>query len=152
MIVLSRIDNRLVHGQVIEAWLPHLKVLRLVVADAEAAGDPLARAAMGMALPPQVKMLVAPVEAVDFAALATDAVPTLVLFRDVPAVLAARAHGLPDGDLNVGNVHGGPGREPLSQTVYLSGEERAQLASLEQGGMEVFLQAVPSEKKVHLPN
>lgn len=152
MIVLSRIDNRLVHGQVVEAWLPHLKVLRLVVADAEAAQDPLARAAMGMALPPQVTMLVAPVEAVDFHALAVDAVPTLVLFRDVPAVLAARAHGLPDGGLNVGNVHGGPGREPLSQCVYLSGEERRQLASLEQGGMEVFLQAVPTEKKILLPN
>ena len=39
VIVLNRIDNRLIHGQVIEAWLPHLHIERVVVADDEAAAD-----------------------------------------------------------------------------------------------------------------
>ena len=50
MISLVRVDNRLIHGQVVEAWLPHLKVSRVVVADDEAAQSPLIRAAMGMAV------------------------------------------------------------------------------------------------------
>ncbi len=49
MISLVRVDNRLIHGQVVEAWLPHLKVSRVVVADDEAASSPLVRAAMSLA-------------------------------------------------------------------------------------------------------
>ena len=49
MITLVRVDNRLIHGQVVEAWLPHLKVQRVVVADDEAASSPLIRAAMALA-------------------------------------------------------------------------------------------------------
>lgn len=151
MIVLSRIDSRLVHGQVIEAWLPHLKVKRLVVADDEAAGDPLARTAMGLAVPPEVKMVLSPVGAVDFASLASDAVPTLVLFRDVAAAVQACAHGLPVGLLQLGNLHSGPGRTEVSRSVHLSSADRVALGQLERDGMQVRIQAVPSEKASEVP-
>lgn len=146
MIVLSRIDSRLIHGQVIEAWLPHLEVQRVIIADDEAARDPLARAAMALAVPPNVEVQLRPVGEVDYAALAADRVRTLVLFRDVSGAVHARAHGLPDGLLNVGNVHAGPGREPVSQTVFLSHQERALLQSLGASGMDVVIQAIPNER------
>lgn len=146
MILQSRIDSRLVHGQVIEAWLPHLNVRRLVVADDEAAGDPLARTVMGMAVPPQVHVVLERVASLDFSAYAKDSVPTLVLFRDVAAVVSARAHGLPNGLLNVGNVHAAPGKTAHSRSVFLSDEEKDALNAMRQGGMDVHLQAVPTEK------
>lgn len=146
MIVLSRIDSRLIHGQVIEAWLPHLEVQRVIIADDEAARDPLARAAMALAVPPNVEVQLRPVGEVDYAALAADRVRTLVLFRDVSGAVHARAHGLPDGLLNVGNVHAGPGREPVSQTVFLSHQERELLQSLGASGMDVVIQAIPNER------
>lgn len=152
MIVLNRIDSRLVHGQVVEAWLPHLKVKRLVVADDEAADDPLARTVMGLAVPPEVAVVLARVGAIDFGLLANDSVPTLVLFRDLAAVVTARGHGLPDGVLNLGNMHCGPGKTALSRSVFLSDDEKATLAELKQGGMEVMLQAVPSERATPLAN
>ena len=46
-IALVRIDNRLVHGQVLEAWVPALSAQGILVADDEVAANPLARAAMG---------------------------------------------------------------------------------------------------------
>ncbi len=151
MIVLTRIDNRLIHGQVIEAWVPHLKVRRLVVADDTSAGDPMARAVMTMAVPQEVDVVLEPVGGLDFAAMARDAVPTMVLFRDVAGVVSARAHGLPTGPLNLGNVHAGPGRVALSRSVYLSADDRSSLATLQGQGMLVTAQAVPSEKPVPLP-
>ena len=57
MIALSRIDSRLIHGQVVEAWLPHLRVARVVVADDEASKDPFAKVAYGMAVPPEVEVV-----------------------------------------------------------------------------------------------
>ncbi|TMA30360.1 MAG: PTS sugar transporter subunit IIB, partial [Deltaproteobacteria bacterium] len=45
---LVRVDNRLVHGQVLEAWLPALDAQGILVADDEAAGNMLARSAMAL--------------------------------------------------------------------------------------------------------
>lgn len=151
MIVLSRIDSRLIHGQVIEAWLPHLGVKRVVVADEQAAIDPLAKAAFGLAVPPEVELVLAAVERIDFHKLATDSVPTLVLFREVKAAVAAREWGLPDGVLNVGNVHSGPGRVSVSRSVYLDTNDSQALATLAKTGMTVRVQSVPSETAQALP-
>lgn len=148
MIVLSRIDSRLIHGQVIEAWLPHLQIERVVVADEVAAGDDLARAVMGLAVPPNIEIVLGPISALDFRAMAHDKLRTLVLFRDVEQVLAARARGLPNGPLNVGNVHAGPGRTPVSRSVFLSPADREHLDALRTSGMQVVVQAVPAEKAV----
>ncbi|MDP1826539.1 MAG: PTS sugar transporter subunit IIB [Archangium sp.] len=145
MIVWSRIDSRLIHGQVIEAWLPHLAAKRVVVADDEAAVDPLAKAAYALAIPGDVELVLAPVSKIDFRKLASDGVPTLVLFREVKAAVAAREQGLPDGILNLGNVHSGPGRQPVSRSVFLDQNDVSALAALEQSGMTVRVQAVPSE-------
>ncbi|MFT3712554.1 MAG: PTS sugar transporter subunit IIB [Archangium sp.] len=150
MIAWSRIDSRLIHGQVIEAWLPHLEVSRVVVADDEASKDPLARAAYGMAVPPEIELLLGAPNALDFGALSRDSVRTLVLFRDVKSAVAARAHGLPNGPLNVGNVHSGPGRVSVSRSVFLDETDSRALAELNRGGMEVRVQAVPSEKPLAL--
>lgn len=146
MIAWSRIDSRLIHGQVIEAWVPHLHVARVVVADDEAAEDPIALAAYGMAMPPEVEVVLQHVDAVDYAALARDGVRTLVLFRDVKAAVSARAHGLPGGVLNVGNVHSGPGRVSVTRSVFLDDADSAALKQLAHEGMDVRLQAVPAEK------
>lgn len=146
MIAWSRIDSRLIHGQVIEAWLPHLSVSRVVVADDEASKDPIAQAAYGMAMPPEVEVVLAPVDALDFAALASDRVRTLVLFRDVKSAVQARKRGLPNGMLNLGNVHAGPGRVSVSRSVFLDDADAAALRELSKAGMDVQVQAVPSEK------
>jgi mannose/fructose/N-acetylgalactosamine-specific phosphotransferase system component IIB len=145
VITLSRVDSRLIHGQVIEAWLPYLRVERVVVADDVAAHDELARAAYEMAVPPEVEVVLAAVDKLDFLALAQDSVRTLVLFRDVRSAVFARERGLPDGTLNLGNVHSGPGRVAVSRSVFLDDADKLALQHLADGGMSVQVQAVPGE-------
>lgn len=151
MISWSRIDSRLIHGQVIEAWLPFLKVDRVVVADEAVAHDDLAKAAYEMAVPPEVEVVLAPADKLDFRALDADKVRTLVLFRDVRTAVVAREHGLPNGTLNLGNVHAGPGRVAVSRSVFLDDIDRVALAQLSASGMTVQVQAVPSEATQSLP-
>ena len=127
--------------------MPHLNIARLVVADDEAARQPLMQAAMSLAVPPSVEVLICSLEQTDFAALASDPVPTLVLLRDVAAALTARKLGLPDGPLNVGNVHSGLGRAQVTRSVFLTEDERE---ALKHSGMTVTLQAVPSEAAIPL--
>ena len=71
VIVLSRIDSRLIHGRIIEAWLP---TSANGVADDEAAVDPLAKAAYALAVPGDVELVLRSPGQLDFQALAADAV------------------------------------------------------------------------------
>jgi PTS system mannose-specific IIB component len=144
VIAFIRIDSRLIHGQVIEAWLPHLNVERILVADDTAATDPLVRTAIGLAVPPDIEVVLAGIADVDFRRYTNDAVRTLVLLRDVPSAMRAYARGLA-GPLNLGNVHDGPLRHPVSRHVYLTSTEREQLLELSRDGLAVTIQAVPAE-------
>jgi mannose/fructose/N-acetylgalactosamine-specific phosphotransferase system component IIB len=144
VISFIRIDSRLIHGQVIETWLPHFKIQRIVVADDVAVGDPLVRTAMALAVPPDVEVLLARVDDVPFRKLENDAPRTLVLLRDVASAMRAYEHGLV-GPLNLGNVHAGPSRQQLSRSVFLTETEKEQLLALSRDGLAVTIQAVPNE-------
>ena len=151
MISLVRVDNRLIHGQVVEAWLPHLKVERVVVADDEAAGSPLIRAAMGLAVQSAVEVQVRPLAEVDWQGLSGDPVKTLLLVRDIKHVLAAREQGLTFAHLNLGNIHFTEGRRQVSASVFLSAEELSQLEELVSQGTQVECRGVPGDRPVSYP-
>lgn len=146
MIALVRVDNRLLHGQILETWLPRLGAGSVVVADDDAARSPLARAAMTLALPAEVPAAVLPLGEVRWAELAASPGRVLVLVREV-ADLERAAAGLTPGraPLNVGNVHFGAGRRPITPSVYLSGEEVEALKRLAARGFAVEARAVPGE-------
>jgi PTS system mannose-specific IIB component len=155
---LFRVDNRLVHGQVLEAWVPALGLSRLLVADDEAAGDELTRTAMGLALPDRVALEVLTVAAAAARLRADGPGGTLVLLREV-ADAARLAEDLavpgplptaPLRRLNLGNVHFRAGRRPVAPTVYLDEQELQQLEALSRAGTEVEARAVPAERPLFL--
>lgn len=148
MITFVRVDNRLIHGQVVEAWLPYLKVDRVVVADDEAAQSPLIRAAMGLAIQSTTEVIISSLGEVNFSALALDEVRTVVLVRDVAKVLEARALGLPLPHLNLGNVHFSTGRKQVSPSVFLSHEEVESLRDVAAAGTEVEARGVPTDRPI----
>ena len=153
MIALVRVDNRLVHGQVLVTWAPHVKARRIVIADDEAARSPLARAAMTLALPPGLEAEIEPLGRVDWKALAAAPAPVLVLVRDVADLERAREAGLTPGLvplLNLGNVHYSPGRRQITPSVFLSGDELEALRRLAGAGFSVEARAVPLDAPVAL--
>jgi mannose/fructose/N-acetylgalactosamine-specific phosphotransferase system component IIB len=148
VISFLRIDNRLIHGQVVEAWLPGLKVARVVVADDEAAHSPLMKVAMGLAVPPELEVDILPLLDTPFAPYAADKVKTLLLLRDIQALVEARRLGLPQTRVNLGNVHHGPMRKAVSTSVFLNAEEMEQLKRLHADGWDIEARGVPSERPV----
>jgi PTS system mannose-specific IIB component len=148
VIALVRVDNRLLHGQILETWVPRLGIGEVVVADDEAAASPLARAAMTLCVPPDLPARILAVGDVPWAALAASRAPVLVLVRDVAGLAAARAAGLTPAlapTVNVGNVHFAPGRKPVTPSVFLSGDEVDALRTLAADGFRVEARAIPSD-------
>jgi PTS system mannose-specific IIB component len=154
-LALVRVDNRLVHGQVLEAWLPAIDANGILVADDEAARNSLVRSAMALAIPPRVAFQVLRVaeaaERLKPGGQGPPAPRTLLLLRDVRDAVALGSGGVPLGRLNLGNVHFRSGRKQVSGSVYLDADELQQLEGLAKQGAQVEARAVPAEAPVPLP-
>lgn len=151
MIALVRVDNRLIHGQVVTTWIPHVRADEVVVVDDEAASSSLMRAAMSLALPHEVSALILRMDEVDWARLSASPRRILVLVRDVAQATAAVKAGADVRHLNLGNVHYLEGRKPVSPSVFLSAEELEALEDLARRGVEIEARAVPADKRTSLP-
>jgi PTS system mannose-specific IIB component len=85
--------------------------------------------------------------------LARDPEKLLVLVRDVGALELARGAGLTADlapTLNLGNVHYGAGRRPVTPSVFLAEPELRALRELTQAGFRVEARAIPSDPPVGL--
>jgi PTS system mannose-specific IIB component len=153
-VALVRVDNRLVHGQVLEAWLPALDAHGILVADDEAAGNVLARSAMALAIPPGVNFsvlrLAAAAELLKPGGKGPQAQRTLVLLRDVRDAVKLHQGGVALPQLNLGNVHFGAGRKQVSPSVFLDQGEMAALDQLAASGTTIEIRAVPTETPLPL--
>jgi PTS system mannose-specific IIB component len=153
VIALVRVDNRLLHGQVLEAWMPRLGATTVVVADDEAALSPLARAAMTLCVPCEIPARVERLADVDFAGLAESKAVVMVLVRDVAGLIEATKRGLTPARaplLNLGNVHFEVGRRPVTPSVFLTAGELESLKGLAAAGFVVEARAVPTEAPLGL--
>ena len=152
MLSLIRLDDRLIHGQVMAVWVRQLSITRILVLDDETAADEFARNLMQMAMPSQVKFDVAPVAAAAerLAELQHSPARALVLLKRVEDACAVHERW-PLPHLNVGNLGMRDGRRLIWRTVALSTNERRALQQLQSAGVEVFLQMVPADPKLPLP-
>ena len=148
-LVLARVDDRLVHGQVVVGWATALRARRLLVVDDAAAGRAWERELMAASAGELAVRVVAVAEAA--AALAEEAAqpePAIVLFRSPRTALAAVAAGAALTELNVGGMHHAPGKERVLDYVYLDAADRAALAELAARGVRVVAQDLPSTAPV----
>jgi len=150
MIVLLRIDDRIIHGQVVTAWIPHLRIDQVIVVDDEVAATPLMASAMTLALPPGVQGRVIPLDGVEGSLDAADASRTLVVVRGVGEALRIIDAGAQVPRLNLGNLHRREDRVQASPSVFLSDPELEQLEAMAARGIEVEARSLPSDQPLTL--
>lgn len=142
--VYFRIDNRLVHGQVIEAWLPYTGARDLVVANDALAEDMLRQQIISLAVPQRVAVHFIPLNALE-ATLAACKDTAFVLFMDCGDAFAAFSTGMPMSSLNIGNLHYSEGKRQLLPHVAVSPQEEGQLRSMRDAGVSLDFRCVPTE-------
>lgn len=147
-VVLVRVDQRLLHGQVVEGWVPYLKADSVVVADDAIAADPICQIAMTAACPSKVRLTVLRVEKAADAE--TAGKRTLLLVGSVEALARVWRDGVRSDAVNVGNVPLIPGRTRVTPSVALSQAEMAALDEVAASGAQVEARAVPRERAVDL--
>ncbi len=146
-LVLCRVDDRLVHGQVVIGWGQRLGVQRIVVVDDAVAASPWEQDLYRMAVAPGVTLDFASVAdaAVALTGWAADARRTILLTGEVEAMAALhRADPAVMRRINLGGIHFRPGRTERLPYVFLSPEEYSALVALAAAGADVTAQDVPT--------
>jgi mannose/fructose/N-acetylgalactosamine-specific phosphotransferase system component IIB len=146
-IALLRIDDRLVHGQVVIGWIPHLKAQAVVVASDAAAADATQTMLMEMAMPEGVALHVLPVdEAARRLRDGSDGRRTLALAPGPREALRLLELGVPCPAVNVGGLHYTAGRVQLGKAIFLDEQDRQALRAIARRGVGLEGRALPGDE------
>ncbi len=150
-ISLVRIDDRLIHGQILEAWLPFIKASRIVIADDYVTNDLFRKSVIKMAVPNNIEVIVNTIEefSKNYSRYEKEGKKTIVLFYKICNVLKAYHFGFKFEKLNIGSVKSETNRKFYSPAVYLCKEDIEDLRFLMESGVEVELRSVPRDKPLN---
>lgn len=148
-IVLARIDSRLVHGQVLEAWVPYVSADCIVVANDEVAGIPFQCMVMQAAVPSSIKLIIGTLE--ETVSILTSAEllkkRVLLLFSNAEDSLRVLQLGVSYPKLNLGNMHSSMGKDRYTCTIALDQHDIATLQQVEDQGVTIVSQCVPADRE-----
>lgn len=149
---LVRIDDRLVHGQVVEGWIPHLKAQVVVVVSDSAAADELQVSLMRLALPDAVELEALSVQdAAKHPALKSEFPKRVLVLMPGPLeVVRLLEAGAKFDTVNVGGLHFSAGKVQLGKAIFLSEEDRRALLDLIRRGVRLEGRALPGDKETDL--
>lgn len=151
-ILLTRIDNRLVHGQVGVTWTTSLSANLIVVADDQVANDSLQKQLMSLtAESAGVGIRFFTVEhTINIIQKAAPSQKIFLICRTPNEVRKLVEGGVPIKDVNVGNMHFSQGKRPLSKKVYVDDKDLEDLRFIKSKGINVFIQDVPGDLKEYI--
>lgn len=150
---LYRIDDRLIHGQVVVGWGQPLNARFLVLMDDLVASSDWEKELYRMAIPPEMEIYFADVGTAirDHAKYAADPRPGLLIAGDISSMYRLVKGVKAVGSVNLGGIHHRAGRAEKLRYIFLTSDEERQLRELEAAGVEVTAQDVPSARAVALP-
>lgn len=148
-ILLARIDNRLVHGQVGVTWTTSLGVNLIVVVDNEVASDHLQQQLMRViAESSGVGIRFFTVQhTIDIIAKASPSQKIFIVCKTPKEIRELIDGGVPLKDVNVGNMHFTKGKTQISKKVYVNEKDLENLHYIESKGVNVFIQDTPNDIK-----
>ena len=145
--LLHRIDDRLIHGQVVIAWGHTLRPQRIWVADTAAAGNAWERDLLETSAP-GIHVRVRGLEEAAAAYASERDAPggAFLIVRDLPTALRFVEAGATVPRFNLGGLHYVPGKDKVNEYVYLDAADRAAARALLARGVALDVQDVPASR------
>jgi PTS system mannose-specific IIB component len=151
-IVLIRVDDRLIHGQILESWLPYLKAQCLIVANDLLVEDSFQMAILSMAVPDRIKLRMVNVDRVG--ALESDndvqGKITLIIVSSITDAQRIIKNGIQVEKVNLGNMRSRGSDKQLMYSFWVNDSDIEMIKDIISQGISVSLQSVPREKEVDI--
>ena len=147
MVVLARIDQRLIHGLVVNQWAPAIQVKRFMVVDDVLCNNDDIKASMRMAKPAGTGVSVISTETAitNFKAGKYDGQRVLVLVKEPETLIKLMEGGVEIPKVDLGIMFNEDGREAVTKFIALNDKERADIQTIKDKGVPVVIQYVPTD-------
>lgn len=145
-ILLFRIDERLVHGQIVTAWLGHTKANEMIVVDDKTANDSLMSSIIKMVVPPHVSVQVLTIAQTVILLADRDPEDRMMIIVKTPEIARKVLEGNCKEmslDINMGNSGMAAGRTKITANVYLDESGIQELNRITELGYQVYFQTIP---------
>jgi mannose/fructose/N-acetylgalactosamine-specific phosphotransferase system component IIB len=148
---LHRVDDRLIHGQVVLAWGHRYHPKRIWVVDDAAAANAWECELLGASAPGvEVRVTTVAHAAAEYAREAAADGEAFLLVRDLGTALALVEAGASIPSFNLGGLHYAPGKDKVNEYVYLGGSDREAARRLHERGVKLEVQDVPAARPLAL--
>ncbi len=148
-IVLTRIDNRLIHGQIVGDWAGCVGANLLVVVDDKVANNEVEKSVMKIAaqsLGLDTRFFTVE-KTINTISKASSSQKILLICR-TPATLRKLIEGGVDIDIvNIGNMHFSEGKKSISEKVYVDEQDLEDLNYIKSKVKEIYIRDTPNSKK-----
>ena len=142
-----RVDDRLIHGQVVVAWGTALCFARLYVVDDQAAASPWERDLLASSAPGvEVRLLTVAEAAAAWAAERDAAGGAMLLVRDLRTARALVEAGAGVTAFTLGGLHYAPGKGKVNEYLYLDEADREDARALLRRGVALEVRDVPATR------
>lgn len=147
-VVMSRIDNRLLHGIIVTQWAPMSKANRVMVIDDSVANDDIQKSSMRLARPAgmAVSIITEETAIANFKKGKYDREKVFIIVKEPETILHLVESGVEIARLVVGGTVVKDNALQLSSRAYASDENIETYKKLLASGMEVVTQFVPADK------
>ena len=148
-IVLARIDDRLIHGQVATVWSKATNCQRIIVCDDDVAHDKIRATLLKQVAPAGMKSHVVTLDK----AIRVYNNPKyenercLLLFTKPASVLYLVEHGVDIKSVNIGGMSFHEGKKQVSSAVSVDAEDIDAFNKLHEKGIELEVRKVDTDKK-----
>jgi mannose/fructose/N-acetylgalactosamine-specific phosphotransferase system component IIB len=153
-LVLARIDDRFIHGQVIVGWSRRLRPDRIILCNDKIAADPWQKRVYTASVPPEMQVSVLDRESTVRLLVGQDRATNgedIILLVGTPADMQdLHARGLSLAEVNVGGMHYVKGKSELLEFVYVDRGDINAMRALDEDGIRLVAQTVPGGKAVEL--
>ena len=149
-IVLARIDDRLIHGQVVTVWTKETRCERIIVCSDEVAQDVIRKTLLTQVAPPGITASVVDIEK----AIRVYKNPkyadtrTLLLFTNPTDVLRMVEGGVDIKSVNVGGMSFKEGKRQMTKAVSVDDKDVESFRKLNGKGIELEIRKVASDSKI----
>ncbi|MBM7708176.1 PTS sugar transporter subunit IIB [Enterococcus lemanii] len=147
--VLTRVDSRLLHGQVATAWTKATNPSRIIVVSDAVSKDDLRKKLIEQAAPPGVKANVIPVD--KMIQIAKDPrfgdTKALLLFENPQDVVRVIEGGVDIKEVNVGSMAHSTGKVVVNKVLSMGNDDVAAFEKLKSQGVVFDVRKVPNDSK-----
>ncbi|WP_027097019.1 PTS N-acetylgalactosamine transporter subunit IIB [Clostridium paraputrificum] len=150
-ILLTRIDNRLIHGQVATQWCSSIGANLILVANDVVARDKLRQGLMDMAAPAYAATRYWTLEKTISTIHKASAKQLIFIVCETPSdVLTLVEGGVPIKKVNIGNMHMSQGKRQVAGSVAVDDKDVEAFRKLKELGVELEIRRVPTENSENI--